>query len=340
MNDTIGIIGAGPTGATLAAELASKGKNVLLFDHRASWEKPCGGLLGPGTHEFNQILNNSPLDFKTFEGISFLSIRNEKKFITFDKPLRTISRKKLGKHLLEIAIESGAKNFTEKVNSINHDGYNWILKTYEGQYPIDIIAGADGALSKVRAKTAGKLGKNNLTLSCGYILNGLSEKHLRIEFPDINGYLWIFPRNDGFSAGIGAKLGTTSGKELFKKLDRFLENNYQNIKIKSKWSALVPTVEEPDFFDEPCCGENWLLVGDAAGHVDPVMGEGIYYAMASGKLAAEAILSGNIQSYDSLWREKYGEELKNGARFRQSLSKLAEDFGPEIIGAMMYNYFA
>ena len=70
--------------------------------------------------------------------------------------------------------------------------------------------------------------------------------------------------------------------------------------------------------------------------MDPIVGEGIYYALGSAKVAAQAILNGDIQSYDTLWRDKYGDTLKQGASFRQTLSKLAQNFGPEIIGAMMY----
>ena len=104
-----------------------------------------------------------------------------------------------------------------------------------------------------------------------------------------------------------------------------------------KYTALIPTASDESFFDKPCCGDNWLIVGDAAGHVDPVTGEGIYYALGSAKTAAQAIRVGNIHSYATLWRNRYGDALKQGASVRQNLTVLAQDFAPEIIGAMMYS---
>jgi flavin-dependent dehydrogenase len=89
-------------------------------------------------------------------------------------------------------------------------------------------------------------------------------------------------------------------------------------------------------WEKPCCGNNWMLIGSAAGHVNPAVGEGIYYAPGSAKVAAQAILQGDIHSYDTLWKNRYGDTLKQGASFRQTMSSLAQSFGPEIIGAMMY----
>ena len=103
-----------------------------------------------------------------------------------------------------------------------------------------------------------------------------------------------------------------------------------------KYSALLPTVTDESFFDLPSCGDNWLLVGDAAGHVDAVIGEGLYYALESAKFAAQAISIGNIRSYDSLWRDGYGHALKQKATVKQKLAQLARNFDPEIYGAMNY----
>jgi flavin-dependent dehydrogenase len=174
-------------------------------------------------------------------------------------------------------------------------------------------------------------------LACGYILTGVPEDQYITKFLDIKGYIWVFSRADHTSAGIGATFGTVSGKDLFKKLDDFLCENYPGFKIKKKYSALIPTAADESFFDKPCSGDNWLLVGDAAGHVDPVIGEGIYYALGSAKAAAQAIRVDDIHSYETLWRDKYGDSLKQSASSRQNLSIMAQDFSPETIGAMMYS---
>ena len=56
-------------------------------------------------------------------------------------------------------------------------------------------------------------------------------------------------------------------------------------------------------------GLHWLLIGDADGHVNPIMGEGIIYALLDGELAAHAIIDKNCQQFDMLWRKSYGQAL-------------------------------
>jgi digeranylgeranylglycerophospholipid reductase len=64
----------------------------------------------------------------------------------------------------------------------------------------------------------------------------------------------------------------------------------------------------------PCAGENWILIGDAAGHVDPISGGGILYALWDGKLAAEAIIKRDLREYDKLWKKEYGKKLKTQSK--------------------------
>jgi flavin-dependent dehydrogenase len=78
-------------------------------------------------------------------------------------------------------------------------------------------------------------------------------------------------------------------------------------------SHIVPMISDPKFYDLPTSGDGWALIGDAAGHVNAITGEGIYYAMMGGKLAAEAYIGGNIKNYDALWRLKYGADLKSAS---------------------------
>ena len=73
---------------------------------------------------------------------------------------------------------------------------------------------------------------------------------------------------------------------------------------------MLPSARNPEFFATPCAGKNWILVGDAAGHVDPISGGGILYALWDGELAAQAIKANNPQSYDLLWRDAFGKDLE------------------------------
>jgi len=64
----------------------------------------------------------------------------------------------------------------------------------------------------------------------------------------------------------------------------------------------------------PCSGLNWILIGDAAGHVNPITGEGILYALWSAELASRALTEGNPSKFDVLWRGEYYPELVEACR--------------------------
>jgi len=336
MNNNIAIIGAGPAGSMLAVKLASRGNNVRLFDPRVPWEKPCGGMLGSDTLDAHPELKDYPFPVKQCHAMVYISPRNERTRVPAQKAIPVISRLDLSRYLLDLAQNSSAAFIPQKVSKISRHNSGWSIETRDAVYQADLVIGADGVNSVVRKATIGNFPEQHLSLTCGYILTGVPEGQYVIKFLDIAGYIWVFSRYDHTSAGIGAAFGTLSGKDLFEKLHGFLAENYPEFKIKKKYSALIAAVADEYFFDRPCSGDDWMLVGEAAGHVDPVSGEGIHYAFGSAKAAAQAIGDNDIRTYEDLWRDRYQERLKQGAAFKQSLLDMARDFGPEIIGAMMY----
>lgn len=336
MNHTIGIIGAGPAGSMLASKLASSGEKVFLYDHRAPWEKPCGGMLGPDTIDENPELVSYPYPLRRCNEMVHISSRNDRKRIVLKKPAQVLSRLELNRFLLDKARETGANFIRKRVLHLSQKKTQWIIEADDNRQKIDILIGADGVNSIVRKAVFGDIPREHLTLTCGYILSAVPDGQYIMKFLDIEGYIWIFSRTKHASAGIGAALGTVSAKTLFNKLDNFLHENYPGFKIMKKYTALLPTATDESFFDSPCCGDNWLLVGDAAGHVNAVTGEGIYYALKSAKFAAQAVLGGDIHSYDSLWRAGYGKVLKERSRIKQKMSNLMHNFDPEIGGAMIF----
>jgi flavin-dependent dehydrogenase len=79
------------------------------------------------------------------------------------------------------------------------------------------------------------------------------------------------------------------------------------------FAHLIPAVWQQEFFDLQCSGDDWALIGDAAGHVNPLSGIGIYYAMKGGMLCALAYLEGDLHRFEKYWRNDYGGELYYGA---------------------------
>jgi flavin-dependent dehydrogenase len=159
-----------------------------------------------------------------------------------------------------------------------------------------------------------------------------------MKFLDVEGYLWIVSCCSHTSAGILAALPTASTRDLFSKLDAYLSEHYPHASRLERWVALVPTAQDPSLFDQACCGENWALLGDAAGHADPLLAEGIYYAFRSARLAAQALLEGDLTSYDTAWRDTYGHRLTANARRRSDAKRLLGG-SSELMGYMLYRYF-
>lgn len=331
------IIGAGPAGSMLAHKLASHKRKVLLLDHRAPWEKPCGGMLGQRTIGAHPELKDYPYRMNSCKGITYISPGNQRKYVPSESVIPVISRLEFNSFLLDMAKDSGVEFIPVEVLNISHSGSEWALETGEGSIAADLVIGADGVKSIVRESILGRIPDEHLSLACGYLLEGLPGDQYITKYLDIEGYIYVIARPDCINAGIGARWGTVSGKSLFGKLDHFLSEHYHDYTIADKYSALIPTVTDEAFFDRPCCGENWMLIGDAAGHVDPALGEGIIYALESAKAAAAAILDGDISSYDIRWRRRYGDIMKKGASFRRNLSILAEGADPVIYGTMAYN---
>ncbi|MBU2510107.1 hypothetical protein KJ966_02175 [bacterium] len=80
---------------------------------------------------------------------------------------------------------------------------------------------------------------------------------------------------------------------------------------------MVPAIKSSGFFSQHCTGENWILIGDAAGQVNPIKADGIYYAIKSGKLAAEACIKNDLPSYDFMWRKTYGKLLSKHTHYNE-----------------------
>ena len=339
MPNNIVIVGAGPAGLVLAYGLAREGRDVIIFDHRAPWEKPCGGMLGPGTLEEHAVLSDYPYSINLCKSVLLELTHSKQRSVTLDPPLPVVSRIDFNKYLLDKAIEAGAEFIKQKVVKLSWNFPKWTIKTDQGSYNADLIVGADGVNSIVRESIVGRIHRDHLSLTCGYFVSGITKEQNIIKFLDVLGYIWVFSRSDHASAGICARLGTLSGKKLFEKLNNFLDGHYFNIKILRRWSALVPTIGDDSFYEQPCCGNNWMLIGDAAGHVDPVTGEGITYALQSAVLACKSIINDDMELYESAWRAKYGYIMIEKSKYMKKLINLTNKFEPALMGAFLYNYF-
>lgn len=121
-----------------------------------------------------------------------------------------------------------------------------------------------------------------------------------------NGYLWIFPKSDRLSVGIGA-LRPRQG-QLQSTLKRVMARYGIALNSLNYKGHTIPIYTRK----EPISTQRVLLAGDAAGLVDPFSGEGIRFAVKSGKLAAGAIISGQTDRYPSLIYRQIGRSHRRG----------------------------
>ncbi|MBN2042382.1 MAG: geranylgeranyl reductase family protein [Candidatus Aenigmarchaeota archaeon] len=325
------IVGGGPAGSTCAYYLAKSGAKVALFDDSHPREKPCGGGVPKRFFDDFEVPEHVPsrvIDWIIVEDQHGHMVKLPQKFGGV-----TIMRRDFDHSLFLKAKKSGAVCIEERVISVQEkDG--WIVKTGKGTYECDLLVGADGYPSLVRRTIMGEIPRKQLALAAGYHIPH-DTVHMKKRFEDAielyflgepyvkTGYVWIFPKLDYVTVGMGTALGS---KNIKRSLDRFVRTHpaARRIIMPDKvdlHSHMIPLANSPRFFDLPTSGKNWVLIGDSAGHVNPITGEGIYYAMMGGKLAAKAYLEGDVKKYERYWRKEYGGDMYWGSRLKNFFYK-------------------
>jgi flavin-dependent dehydrogenase len=159
--------------------------------------------------------------------------------------------------------------------------------------------------------------------------------------PGWAGYAWAFPRLDHISFGIATAQDAFDHKTLDRMLWDFMIGYYRARagdaspargawardgggeiegmlrEVAERYAARIPGLAPETFDARRAAGEDWALLGDAAGFADPVTGEGIYYALRSAELFAEAHLAGDVVAYEAKCRADFGRELRRASKMRR-----------------------
>jgi geranylgeranyl reductase family protein len=313
----VAILGGGPAGAFAAERLASAGLDVLVFDEKLAWEKPCGGgLTYKAYSQYPFLIENSTPKRLITETILAAPHGGEVS-LKLDDPVLIYARLDLNRMLLERAERAGAQIEKARVLEMSRYGQGWQLRTSSGMAHADFCIVATGARNAL-PEVGTELTPQDTMSALGYYVPG-DQNRIDIQFlPRLEGYIWVFPRCGHLSVGICGKGEPASS--LRKRLEQYLTQRGIAWKGATFYSHLLPSLGAASWKKNRVAGEGWMAVGDAAGLVDPVTGEGLYYAIRSADLAARALLSeaiepaGKAEQYRQSLRRDFAADLEFGSR--------------------------
>ena len=193
-----------------------------------------------------------------------------------------------------------------------------VMERWQERFVTRVFTAAEIAYCRSRKDPAPHFAARDFMLTFGYYAPGADDLARVQFFDDFEGYAWSFPRTDHLSLGICGKAGKCKAAELRDRLGGFMKQfGYAQSKRAAEglsvFSHLLPALSHESWHNLRLTGPGWALVGDAAGLVDPVTGEGIYFAMRSGELLAESLLAGTPEAYpERVWQD-FGRKLALGA---------------------------
>jgi geranylgeranyl reductase family protein len=346
----VAIVGAGPAGSWAAYNLARRGVRVTIFDPSHPREKPCGGgVTGRALALVADALAETPLPASTIRRARFLDASSgrwamvplgadmsamssvvregsEPDAMEEFPGLVVVSRATFDAALLESACRAGATLITTRIAGVTLEPGGPRIHTADGSYRTRFLIGADGANSLVRRRLARAFGRDDLSIATGYFAHGVTSDEILIELiPDPPGYIWSFPRPTHLAIGICAQAnaGWTAAALRDRAAAWIRETRIAADARLEAYSWPIPSLRVESLRGLELAGPHWCVAGDAAGLVDPITREGIYFALLSGQWAADAAIADDALQYASRVRSEIIPELARAARLEASFFGLA-----------------
>jgi geranylgeranyl reductase len=321
------VVGASVGGSTTANTLAQAGIPVIMLERDLSWVKPCGGALPPvAFEEFDipQSLISRKVSKATIhspsERVAEIDVMGTTE--RANDYVAMVCREDLDPYLRQRAVNNGAELIEGKLVDLKIDA-DGVIATYtekkgRGQKTLqaEAVIGADGAYSP----TARFLGLERLPY-CIAIQERIRLPHEGMKVwedaahlylgpevsPDL--YAWVFPKSDHVAVGCGAGPGKTREmRQLLANLKQRIADELDGGEIFMEEAHALPIHPRKQM-----AFERAMLIGDAAGLVAGTSGEGIYWAMKSGKRAAETLIevlpdtsARALRRYEQRWWREYG----------------------------------
>lgn len=321
----VAIVGAGPAGAWAAWQLARQGARVSVFDGSHPREKPCGGgVTGRALALVAPAVGVGDLPAIVIESARFeANGRTAEVPLVSDDPSATplvvAPRASFDGALVDAAISAGAHRVSERVRDVQLGRDGVVLTTRDGAYRAALVIGADGANSLVRRRVHRPFSRTDLSIAAGFYVRGRSSREIVVAFSfDPPGYLWSFPRPDHLAVGICAPAECSSAAALRRAVAAWIEREGLGPgAVLEPYAWPIPSLAPEGWGRARVSGDRWLLVGDAAGLVDPITREGIYWALESATFAASAVASPDAATtYADRLRDEIVPELVSAGRLR------------------------
>ena len=307
------IVGGGPSGAMCGEQLALAGNAVHIYDEHLAWEKPCGGgLTYKATQCFPFLLDN-PHPKRLIHSVELISAENQRAKLDLQHPIVIYSRTVLNGLLLDRAQAAGCQIHHSRVQGVDTTG-DKPMYSVDGQWcRADFLVVAAGARNQFLPGTR-PLSRDELEMTQGYFVPQTSEEIIIKFLPDFEGYIWSFPRADHLSLGICGSMASHTSNELRSHLREFAAAEQIDTANARFYSHVLPSPKERTLSDRAVVGKAWALCGDAAAWVDPLTGEGLFYAMRSGEILGRSIAEGCPEKYPARVRASFSLELEFAAR--------------------------
>jgi geranylgeranyl reductase family protein len=323
------IVGSGPAGSSAARTAALSGlKTLVLEKERIPRNKLCGGGVTP------KVLTK--LDFKIPNELIECEVKATRihvgetvhNFGTDATLVYMTSRSKFDSFLVDKAVEAGAEIKDKTlVKTVDRGSSNALVKTSEGSFSSKMVIGADG-MGGPTARS-GDFYDTWKPEQVSYAIESevhVGEKAVRDFVGDLSyfdlyfgvspaGYGWVFPKDDHLTVGVGCRMSRfRDGMDLFHGFVKRVQA-LEGLEIPKPQAHLIPLGGAAKV---PSVRDRMLLAGDSAGFAEPLLGEGIYFSIWGGQIAAqiasEAVAHDacdrrSLMKYEWRWRKEFGGDF-------------------------------